>query len=130
VTGARPHDQIVTGASPQPAFHVGVERLPGDSYVVRVTGELDLYTAPRLENELEQLVRSEAAHVIVDLSETSFVDSSGLGVLLQAGGRLGRDRFALTGLGGETRRVFEITGADRVLDIVELDRTQARQPGV
>jgi anti-sigma B factor antagonist len=118
----------VTGGSAQPVFGTDVERLPGDSYVVRVTGELDLYTAPRLENELERLVRSEPAHVIVDLTETAFVDSSGLGVLLQAGGRLGRGRFALTGLGPATRRVFEITGADRVLDIVELERPGVTKP--
>jgi anti-sigma B factor antagonist len=102
-----------------PVFNLDIEELAGDSYVVRVTGELDLYTAPRLENALDTLVRAEAAHVILDLSESPFVDSSGLGVLLQAAARLGSGSFALTGLGMEARRVFEVTGADRVLTIVE-----------
>jgi anti-sigma B factor antagonist len=106
-----------------PIFAVDRDDLPGDSYIVRVTGELDAYTAPRLENELDTLVRAEAAHVIVDLSETPFVDSSGLGVILQAALRLGSEAFALTGLGIESRRVFEITGADRLLTIIEASRS-------
>jgi anti-sigma B factor antagonist len=103
-----------------PVFALDTEELPGQSYIVRVMGELDLYTAPRLENELAGLAQADAAHVIVDLAESPFVDSSGLGVLLQAAGRLGSDRFALTGLGIEARRVFQITGADRLLTIVDL----------
>jgi anti-sigma B factor antagonist len=108
-----------------PVFALDTDRLPGDSYIVRVTGELDLYTSPRLENELDTLVRADAAHVIVDLSESPFVDSSGLGVLLQTAARLGADRFALTGLGPEARRVFEVTGADRMVSIVDLPRQVA-----
>jgi anti-sigma B factor antagonist len=103
-----------------PAFSLDTERLPGHSYIVRVIGELDLYTAPRLENELDALARADAAHVIVDLSRCPFVDSSGLGILLQASARFGADRFALTGLGLEARRVFEITGADRLLTIIDV----------
>jgi anti-sigma B factor antagonist len=104
---------------PPLVFALDTEELPGGSYILRVAGELDLHTAPRLENELDSLVRAEAVHVIVDLSESPFVDSSGLGVLLQAAARLGPGSFALTGLGIEARRVFEVTGADRLLTIVE-----------
>lgn len=102
-----------------PAFSISLEELPLGSWVVRVTGELDLYTAPQLENELETLIHGDAAHVLVDLSDVPFLDSSGLGVLLSSARRLGLGRFALAGLGLESRRVIEITGADRLLTILE-----------
>ena len=103
-------------------FTCSSERLPGDSYLLRVSGELDLYVSPKLENELETLIRAGARHVLVDLTDVPFLDSSGLGVLLGASRRLGKDGFALTGLGLETRRVLEITGTDRLLAIIDPPR--------
>lgn len=103
-------------------FHCSTERLSGDSYLVRLTGELDLHAAPQLENELETIIRANPQHVLVDVSQVPFLDSSGLGVLLGASRRLGRERFALAGLGLEARRVLEITGTDRVLTVIEAPR--------
>jgi anti-sigma B factor antagonist len=103
-------------------FTCSSERLPGDSYLVRLSGELDLYSSPQLENELEKLIRAGAEHVLVDLTDVPFLDSSGLGVLLGAARRLGKDRFALAGLGLEARRVLEITGTDRLLSVIETPR--------
>ena len=105
--------------APLPEFGITAERLSNDSYLVRVSGELDLHTAPQLDNELEGMLRDGAAYVLVDLRDVPFLDSSGLGVLLSAAHRLGKDGFVLSGLGLESRRVLEITGADRVLTVVE-----------
>jgi len=98
-----------------PEFAVASERLSHDSYLVRVQGELDLHTAPRLENELETIVRDGGTYVLVDLRDVPFLDSSGLGVLLAAANVLGKEGFVLTGLGHESRRVLEITGVDTLL---------------
>ena len=100
-------------------FAVDSERLSHDSYLVRVTGELDLHTAPQLENALETIVREGATYVLVDMRDVPFLDSSGLGVLLAAAKKLGHEGLVLTGLGIESRRVLEITGADRLLTLVE-----------
>jgi anti-sigma B factor antagonist len=102
-----------------PVFSLRRQQLPLDSYVVAVTGEIDIHTAPQLENELLTLIREGAAHVVVDLSDASFLDSYGLSVLLAAARCLGRERFAVAGAGIESRRVIEITGADRVLVLVD-----------
>ncbi|NUT56205.1 MAG: STAS domain-containing protein [Thermoleophilia bacterium] len=108
-----------------PEFTVSSERLSSDSYLLRVTGELDLYTAPQLENEFVCMLRDGAAYVLVDLREVPFLDSSGLGVLLAAANRLGKDGLVLTGLGIESRRVLEITGADRLLTLVDVSPSGA-----
>jgi len=102
-----------------PEFGISCEKLSSDAYLVRVSGELDLHSAPQLENELEDVLRDGATYVLVDLRDVPFLDSSGLGVLLGAANRLGRDGFVLTGLGLESRRVLEITGADQLFTIVE-----------
>src|SRR5437867_2307042 len=52
--------------------------------VVAVSGEVDLYTAPRLQAELAALVRDGSSRVVVDLSGVEFCDSTGMNVLLSA----------------------------------------------
>ena len=108
-----------------PEFAIASERLSHDSYLVRICGELDLHTSPRLENAIDSILRDGGTYVLVDLREVPFLDSSGLGVLLAAANMLGKEGFVLTGLGLESRRVLEITGADRLLTVVEVSRDGA-----
>jgi anti-sigma B factor antagonist len=58
------------------------------TYVVSVTGELDLYSAPQLHSELTSLQPRQVRSVIVDLTECQFIDSTALGVLVKANKRL------------------------------------------
>lgn len=99
-------------------FRVSSERSNG-SCVVRVWGEIDLYAAPRLENELEDAIRSGAEHVLVDLSEVPFIDSNALAVLLGAARKVGRENFALTGVQPQISRVLLTTGASWLLEVTE-----------
>jgi anti-sigma B factor antagonist len=92
---------------------LGVER-QGDAFVVRLGGELDLYNAPRVREALSEAASDSPARVVVDLSEVEFMDSSALGVLIEARTRLDNRRaFLLAGPGLETRRALEISGLDR-----------------
>ena len=82
-------------------------------------GEVDLYTAPSLRDRLAGLVDEGARRVLVDLSEVGFIDSSGLGVLVQGLKRLreaGGD-LALVVTDGPTLKVLSITGLDKVFAI-------------
>ena len=56
----------------------------GDRTVVDVTGEIDVYTAPVLREELASLIDSEHADILVNLTGVRFMDSTGLGVLVGA----------------------------------------------
>ena len=93
----------------------------GDCAVLSVDGEVDLATAPRLREALTSLVTEGNLRVVVDLSGTDFLDSTGLGALVTG---LKRVRAK----GGEMRvvctservaKVFEITSLDRVLPLYE-----------
>jgi anti-sigma B factor antagonist len=92
---------------------LGVER-QGDACVVRLGGELDLYNAPQVRQALTEAASESPARVVVDLSEVEFIDSTALGVLIEARTRLDNRRaFLLAAPGLETRRALEISGLDR-----------------
>jgi anti-sigma B factor antagonist len=82
--------------------------------VVRLAGELDLYNAAVVRKTLVEACTDGPAKVVVDLSEVEFIDSTALGVLIEARTRLpNRKGFLLAGPRLETRRALEISGLDR-----------------
>lgn len=66
-----------------------------DPTLVLVEGELDIASAPSLRTELGRIVHEGRGDVLVDLSDTTFIDSTGLAVLLNAVRRLTRARRRL-----------------------------------
>ncbi len=85
----------------------------GGRYTVTVRGELDVATSPALRGELHSLVEQGARSIRLDLSGTTFIDSSGLGVLVGALKRLREaegETITLSGMQDQVRKVFEITG--------------------
>lgn len=93
---------------------------PGsDRYLITVTGEVDLATSPELDTAIIAAIDAAAASVVIDLSDVSFMDSSGLGVIVRA---LKRCREAENDLdlvitNERVLKVFGITGLDQVIPI-------------
>lgn len=88
------------------------------SPVVVVHGEIDVATSPQLRSELNSLLARGASHITLDFTEVSFVDSSGLGVLVGAYKRLREDvegSIRIVGAQASVRKVFEITGLESAL---------------
>lgn len=105
-----------------PKIDVAITTLQtGDrGYLVSVEGELDLYSAPRLQAELEALA-PDASDVVLDLSAVEFIYSTALGAILAAGRRI-RDahgRLALVAATPATRKLLGVVGVDRVLPVYE-----------
>jgi anti-sigma B factor antagonist len=90
-----------------------------DWTVVRARGEIDLATSPRLRSALVDAVGVEPRDLVIDLSSVDLIDSTGLGVLLGAlrRARQGGARLVLSGLSGQVREVFALTGLDANFDI-------------
>jgi anti-anti-sigma factor len=84
--------------------------LPG-MWEVELEGEVDLEAAPMLRDRLLELADRGAVAVIVDLSKVSFLDSSGLSVLIETAQRIEQHGGALylEGARGAVRQVLEIT---------------------
>jgi len=103
-----------------PPFEIRSSFTP-DALVLSVTGEIDMGTAPRLAEAFEG-ASGRMKLVIVDLTDVSFVDSSGLNVLLQTQRALAEHGSALRIVAPTTsvvRRVFEIANLTEPLNVVE-----------
>jgi anti-sigma B factor antagonist len=98
---------------------VETEQLGDGVYVVSPAGELDLYTCPEFKQELLRVISEGARRVVVDLSLTTFVDSTALGVLLRGIERLKAVDGELSVVCPDENilRVFEVTGLHRVFEI-------------
>lgn len=85
-----------------------------DFPVVRVVGEIDLATAPELRDRLAE-IPSDAGAVVIDLSEVTFLDSTGLSVLVASWKRISEGREH-----GDIRLVVTRPAIQRVLDVTGL----------
>lgn len=92
-------------------FQAESERLSEETQLVRVSGELDLYTAPDFERAL-QLDGVAGGRIVVDLRECTFIDSTGLGILVAADRRNGGNGLAIVAGSMEVLRAFEVSGLD------------------
>jgi anti-sigma B factor antagonist len=100
-------------------FDLRVSQRP-DSVWLRISGELDVLTTPKLAAELNTIVRRSMHHVVVDLREAEFIDSAGLQILLGTQRRLSRASRRLTVIcdEGPVRRVIELTRLGEILGLV------------
>jgi anti-sigma B factor antagonist len=97
----------------------GIDRSDG-STVVSLAGELDLYNANVVREALLECCAESPDRLIVDLSAVKFIDSTALGVLIEARTRMpNRKGFLLAAPGLETRRALEISGLDRHFSVHE-----------
>ena len=103
-----------------PEFAITEHPIDGERHVLAVRGEIDLFTAPELKQVLAQSIEAGRVRIIVDLSDTTFLDSTALGVLIGAVKRLrSRDgALAIVNIDENISKTFEITGLDQIFTIV------------
>jgi anti-sigma B factor antagonist len=94
-------------------------RTVDDRTIVEVGGEIDVYTAPKLREALIELVQSGTYHIVVDMEEVDFLDSTGLGVLVGGLKRVRSHDGSMTLVCTQERllKIFRITGLTRVFEI-------------
>jgi anti-sigma B factor antagonist len=111
VVGHRPPTPEINLAEER-EFRIELLRPSEDVAVVVAEGEIDIFTAPRLQETLTAALESETRRLIVDITGVSFIDSTGLSVLIGAVRRLQERGTRLGIVGGQRNvmRVFEVTG--------------------
>ncbi len=107
-------------------MEIAVRREP-TFVIVDLAGEIDVNAVSRIRDTLGDLTKTASAQILVNLSRATYIDSSGLGILmaarkdtLQGGGR-----FVLCGMTKDVRMVFELTRLDKFFEIYE-DEARAR----
>jgi anti-sigma B factor antagonist len=100
-------------------FEITDRKVDDDTHVIAVTGEIDLFTAPEFKQRMSELIDAGRSRLVVDLSETTFIDSSSLGVLIGAHRRLKlRGGLLLVVCDSEAiAKTFKITGLDGVFTL-------------
>jgi anti-anti-sigma factor len=91
--------------------------------IIAVRGELDLNTAPELEQPLEAALGDDGAALVIDLAGCEFIDSTGIALIVRAwqqlggksNGRDGRGRFALCCVNDQVQRLLDITGLESTI---------------
>lgn len=102
-------------------FQIADRRLAGDVQVIELEGEGDMLAAPELRAHFDAAIARGATRLILDLSDATFVDSTVLGILVGALKRLRPRgaRLAVVCPDPRIRKLFEITGLDRMLPVAE-----------
>ena len=100
-------------------FDVKTESVDDSTYVISLAGEVDLYTAPEFKQQLLDVIGKGAKDVVVDFSDTTFIYSTTLGVLVGGVKRLRTQDGQLSLVCSDLNitKIFEITGLDRVFTI-------------
>jgi Ca-activated chloride channel family protein len=82
-----------------------------DIYIYETKGDIDLYKCPEIETHMQEKMKSGYRFVIMDLKDTSHIDSSAIGTLIQIVGWLRRrgGELIVCGLKDSVKKVFEIT---------------------
>lgn len=96
-----------------------------------IKGEIDAFTAPILREKLAEIDLKENLQVILDLTDVSYMDSTGLGVFVgfYKSVNASNGHLELTGLSSRLKRLFDITGLGEIMDIqtineeVKIDET-------
>ncbi len=103
-------------------FNVETEALEDGIEVLSITGELDQATAPALREPLQDAISNGTRAVMIDMTECGFIDSTGLGVIVEAWKTLqARDGkapvLAICCPEPDVRRLLEITGLDQAIPL-------------
>jgi anti-sigma B factor antagonist len=102
-------------------FRLDVESRGDGRAVLRVAGEVDVYTAPQIREQVQDLAAKGTVHLIADLGPVEFIDSSGLGALIGGLRRVREDDGSLV-LVITTRRIlriFQLTGLTKAFTIYD-----------
>ena len=108
--------------SPVP-FEVRNESLEDGVHTFKVVGELDLNTAPELEEPLESALGNGNAAVLIDLSGCEFIDSTGIALIVRAWQRVDRDagegsgRLVICCSNDQVQRLLKITGVESSISV-------------
>ena len=101
--------------------HLTVARTDADDggVIVAISGEIDMETAPLAWQSIVEALANIDGRVVVDLSDVSFIDSQGINALLRVYRDCGIDngRLVIRSPQAQARKVFEITGLDKIIPI-------------
>jgi anti-sigma B factor antagonist len=122
-------DPAMPRPTPAPGdLGVSLEQSDCDGALLVIEGEIDTLTADDLERGCQQLLVAPSDVLVIDLSDVTFLASSGLAVLIRAAHKAGERRLRLVTPSRAVRRPLEITGSDQLFDLYDDRATALARP--
>ncbi|MEI3605321.1 STAS domain-containing protein [Pseudogracilibacillus sp. SE30717A] len=89
------------------------------NFIVKLSGEIDVYTAPKLKKEILPLTEEAGNKVNIDLEHTHYLDSTGLGVFISAfkSTKNNQSEMKLINVHDRVLRLFKVTGLHEIMDL-------------
>ena len=103
-------------------------RKVGSIPVIDLSGDLDTYTCGKLREAILNLLGNAETRLIIRMAKVNYIDSSGLGTLVGGLRRVSEQNgaLAISGASEQLRKVFSITGLNKVFSLFEDDEQAAR----
>lgn len=94
--------------------------------LVRLSGEIDAYTAPQLKEKILPLTKTNGNDIIVDMEFITYMDSTGLGVFISGlkSSKENNSRLKIINLSDRVYRVFNITGLHEIMDLERINKVE------
>lgn len=98
----------------------------GKQKLIRLSGEIDAYTAPQLKDTLQALADESGISIRVDMEFVTYMDSTGLGVFIGAlkSAKKNDSKLEFVNLSDRVYRVFQITGLDEIMDLNRISKVE------
>jgi anti-sigma B factor antagonist len=92
---------------------------PPEPGVLSLAGEIDLHESPRVKESLDPIIARKPPLVVIDLAGVTYIDSSGLALLIEALQRIQSygGKLALCSIGESVRTIFDIARLDQIFQI-------------
>lgn len=100
---------------------VNVREIQPDCYAVDLSGEIDVYTSPKVKDAISELIDRGVYHLVINLEKVRYIDSTGLGVLIGGLKRV-REHGGTVNLvcnNPQIRKIFDITGLVKIFGIYD-----------
>ena len=103
-----------------PGFAITEHPIDAERHVLAVSGEIDVVSAPELKRLLTASIEAGCSRIVVDLTETTYLDSAALGVLIGTGKRLRacRGALAIVNVDEDIATTFEVTALGQIFTIL------------
>ena len=89
--------------------------------MVSIRGEIDIYSIEKFRESIEEKIKTQASEIILDCSELSYMDSTGMGVLIELRNKtkeLGQ-KIIMMNPRPNIRKLLALTGVDKIIEIVD-----------
>ncbi|PKM59418.1 MAG: anti-sigma factor antagonist [Firmicutes bacterium HGW-Firmicutes-4] len=93
----------------------------GKTSMVSIKGEIDIYSIEKFRETIEEKMKTQAAEIILDCSELSYMDSTGMGVLIELRNKskeMGQ-KIIMMNPRPNIKKLLALTGVDKIIDIVD-----------